>query len=55
MRPAASAWEEHYAANLKNKGHERGRAAPTAFTNKWRRLNVPREGEVPLGDRGEDG
>ena len=34
MRPAASAWEEHYAAILKNEGHERGRAAPTAFTNK---------------------
>ena len=34
MRPAASAWEEHYAANLKNEGYERGRAAPTAFTNK---------------------
>ena len=34
MRPAASAWEEHYAANLKNEGYERGRAAPTGFTNK---------------------
>ena len=34
MRPAASAWEEHYAANLKNEDYERGRAAPTAFTNK---------------------
>ena len=34
MWPAASAWEEHYAANLKNEGYERGRAAPTAFTNK---------------------
>ena len=34
MRPAASAWEEHYAANLKNEGYERGRAAPTKFTNK---------------------
>ena len=34
MRPAASAWEDHYAANLKNEGYERGRAAPTAFTNK---------------------
>ena len=34
MRPAASAWEEHHAANLKNEGYERGSAAPTAFTNK---------------------
>ena len=34
MRPAASAWEEHYAANFKSEGYERGRAAPTAFTNK---------------------
>ena len=34
MRPAASVWEVHYAANLKNEGCERGRAAPTANTNK---------------------
>jgi hypothetical protein len=34
MRPAASAWEDHYAANLKKEGYERGRAAPTAFVNK---------------------
>ncbi len=34
MRPAAYAWEEHYAANWMSEGYERGRAAPTAFTNK---------------------
>ena len=33
MRPAASAWEDHYAMRLKEVGFERGRAAPTAFVN----------------------
>ncbi len=34
MRPAASAWEENYAENLKQNGYERELAAPTAFVNK---------------------
>lgn len=34
MRPAASAWEDHYAAKLKSVGYERGRAAPTAFVDR---------------------
>ena len=34
MRPAASAWEEHYAARLAEAGFERGRAATTAFVNR---------------------
>jgi hypothetical protein len=33
MRPAASAWEDHYAEKLKEAGFVRGRAAPTSFVN----------------------
>jgi hypothetical protein len=33
MRPAASAWEDHYAEKLKGAGFVRGRAAPTSFVN----------------------
>lgn len=40
MRPAASAWECHYAARLKEAGFDRGRAAPTAFVNQERGLRV---------------
>ena len=33
MRPAASAWEEDYAAKLETIGFARGRSAPTVFIN----------------------
>ena len=33
MRPAASAWEEHYSKLLQARGFRKGRAAPTAFFN----------------------
>ena len=33
MRPAASAWKDHYAAKLKGDGFTRCKAAPTAFVN----------------------
>ena len=36
MRPAASAWEEDYAENLKQNGYEKELAAPTASVNKER-------------------
>ena len=46
MRPAAKAWEEDYAGNLRADGFVRGRAAPTVFHKK--------EANVSLAVHGDD-